>query len=181
MVKPWKVILAFLGVFLAGAVCGVAVAPQIWHLWHPRPPSPSERMRISPGLPNAVRTSMLDRLAKQLELTDEQKQKIEPIAKKLETDTRQMRREGIQKFRATMEKFDADITSLLTPEQREKFEQSRKKQRERIDKFRAEFREHGPGVGPGEPMPGGPDHPEMDHGPGDMPPPPLPDEKPDGK
>ena len=184
MVHPWKVFLAFFGVFLAGIVCGVALAPNIWHLWHPKPPTPVERM--GPGF-NAVRPSMLDRLAKQLDLTAEQKQKIEPIIKKLEADTRQMRRESLREFRTVMEKADADITAQLTPEQRQKFEDSRKHQREKMEKMRAEFREHGPGGGPDGPGPGpmlpGPDHPDMEHGPmehgpGDLPPP---DEKPDGK
>lgn len=185
MVKPWKVILVFLGVFLAGAVCGIALAPDIWHLWHPKPPGAGGSGRINPGF-NAVRMSMLDRLSKQLDLTPEQKEKIAPIIKQLETDTRQLRRESVQKFRVVIEKADADITAQLTPEQRTKFEQSRKRARERIEKLRAEFREHGPRPSPNGPKPGGPGHPEMDHGdldhgPGDMPPPPPPDEKPDEK
>jgi len=184
MVKPWKVILVFVGVFLAGIVCGVGIGPQVWRLWHPRPPSLGPGERASPGLPGAVRASMLDRLSKQLELTAEQKQKIEPLVKKLEADTKQMRREGLQKFRTAMEKFDAEMTAILTPEQKAKFDESRKKQRERMEKMRAEFRERGPKPGePGPgPMPGGPEHPDMehgpmDHGPGDLPPLPPPDEK----
>lgn len=167
MDKPWKVFLVFGGVFLAGVIFGVALAPRWFE--YGRPPLPDRPVR---GIGTAM---MLKRLTAQLDLTPEQQAKIEPILKRVTAETREMRRESIQKFRTAMEKANNEIAAELTPEQKVKLEELRKRFRERIDRFRSEMRERlGPGADHGGPEHRGPAHPDPDR---DEPPPPPDDGK----
>ena len=133
MDKPWKVVLAFVGVFIAGAIFGGALAPR-WlghgHFLQSRAPFGGPRM--------------IDRLSADLALSAEQKEKIVPIVERAETETRRLRRESVQSFRAVIDRMNAEISPELTPEQRVKLEELRKRFRERIERFRSEFhdREH---------------------------------------
>lgn len=135
MDKPWKVILAFAGVFIAGAIFGGALAPR-W-LSYGHPPGPAAQPGRG-GLLGGPR--MLERLERELELTPAQKEKIAPIVARMEDETRRMRRESVQQFRAAMDKTNAEIAAELTPAQRAKLEDLRKRFRERLEHFRADFR-----------------------------------------
>jgi len=129
MNKPWKVILTFAGVFIAGGVCGVALAPR-W-FGHGRPPAHSQFGGLH----------LMDRLSEQLELTAAQKEKIAPIVAHAEMETRRLRRESAQSFHAVMERANTEIAAELTPEQRTKLDDMRKRFRERIERFRGEARD----------------------------------------
>jgi len=81
------------------------------------------------------------RFEKELELTPEQKEKIRPIVARTEQDAMRLRRESIQNFRALMDRMAAEINVELTPEQRTKFEAIRSRLRDRVERFRTEFRD----------------------------------------
>lgn len=133
MEHPWKVIVAFVGVFLAGGIFGAALALR----WAEPPPG---------GRHGAIaELHMMDRLESELALTPAQKEKIAPIVARTEAETRRLRREGIQGFRAVMEKANAEIAAELTPEQRAKLEDMRKRFRERIERFRTRDRDRAKG------------------------------------
>lgn len=123
MNKPWKVVLAFAGVFVAGAIFGGAIAPRWLHF-------------DRPGMRPPFAEAMMERLDQQLNLSDEQKAKIEPIVRRMADETQRMRREGAIAFRAMMDNLNAEIAVELTPEQRVKHEEMRRKIRERIERFR---------------------------------------------
>lgn len=144
MNKPWKVILAFVGVFLAGVICGGALAP-----WWPRPERP-------PGGPRGggARTVM-ERLEKQLDLTEVQKEKIRPIVERMQAETQKLRRESMREFTAAMERMNTAIAAELTPEQRRKLEDMRRRFRERAERFRKAFHEGNGGPPPPPPEEGG--------------------------
>lgn len=134
MEKPWKVVVAFAGVFVAGGIFGAALALR----WA-GPPHPGHRAAIA-------ELHMMDRLNSELSLTPEQRRKIEPIVTRVEAETRRLRRESIQSFRAVMEKANAEIAAELTPEQQAKLEDMRKRFRERVERFRARERDRQKGA-----------------------------------
>jgi Spy/CpxP family protein refolding chaperone len=47
-----------------------------------------------------------------------------------------MRRDGVQTYRTVMDGYNAEIALQLTPEQRTKLEEMRKRFRERMDRVR---------------------------------------------
>ncbi len=126
MNRPWKVIFAFPIVFLAGAIFGGALAPRwlrvvrLQNLQN-RPPF-TERM--------------MQRLDSELKLTDAQKESILPIVKRMAEETQRMRRDGAQTYRTVMDGYNAEIALQLTPEQRAKLDDMRRRFRERMERFR---------------------------------------------
>ncbi len=130
MNKPWKVILAFLGVFLAGAVFGgflsLRVARHFFESAKPRGPVPLEQ--FSP--------QMFKRLAEKLELTPEQKEKIRPILKQTEEEMRRLRQSGMRESMAVADRMHDEVSALLTPEQKAKLESMKREMRERWTKDR---------------------------------------------
>lgn len=123
MSQRWKVILAFTGVFLAGAIFGAALAPE-WLRFN-RPP---KRVPFN--------ERMMERFENDLGLTAEQKEKIRPIVKRMEEETLRMRREGIATYRVVMDGLMAEMALELTPEQRVKLEDAKRRYRERADRLR---------------------------------------------
>lgn len=126
MMKPsWKVILAFVGVFLAGAIFGGALAPRWLRV---------ERQQSRAPFAERV----MERLDRELELTDAQKEKIAPIVRRMAEETQRMRREGAITYRTVMDGLNAEIALELTPEQRAKHEEMRRRYRERAERARGE-------------------------------------------
>jgi Spy/CpxP family protein refolding chaperone len=147
MQSPWKVILAFLGVFVAGAVFGgvftLATAKRNARLNPPpvvrtEPAARPERERDKdnkvakasnqPGIGPA----MMRQLTQQLKLTDEQREKIRPLVARAAEDLQLLRQENLQKTTRVMERMHADITAWLMPEQREELENLKKQMQQRI-------------------------------------------------
>jgi hypothetical protein len=124
MNRPWKVILAFALVFVAGAIFGGALAPR----W----------LRLDLDLQNRppFTERVMKRLDQELSLTDAQRAGILPIVERMAEETQRMRRDGVQTYRTVMDGYNAEIALQLTPEQRTKLEEMRKRFRERMDRVR---------------------------------------------
>ena len=120
MNKPWKIILAFIGVFFAGAVIGGVVAVRFGREIA-REPRPMDRFE----------PMLMKRYANRLELTDEQRTKVREIVRTTEKELREMRSEGFKKAVAAGERMNAQIEQLLTPEQRGRLEELKQEMRER--------------------------------------------------
>ena len=120
MNKPWKIILAFTGVFIAGAVIGGVVALRFGREIT-REPRPMERFE----------PMLMKRYANRLELTDEQRTKVREIVRTTEKELRRLRSEGFKEAVAAGEKMNAQIEQLLTPEQRVRLEELKHEMRER--------------------------------------------------
>jgi len=154
MDKNWKVILAFAGVFLAGAVTGVSVSTLWMHKTPPRP-QPDLRANVEQYVRGQFAT-----ITRKLELTTEQHEQLRPALQRASEEFRSIRRNERQETVRILEKLHSDIVQVLSPEQQERFEKLRSQQRERIQRFLRNS-----GRGPAQPG----DKPVH---PGDAPPPP---------
>ena len=122
MNQPWKVILAFAGVFLAGVICGGPLLDWV------RERSEAKRP------PFAERT--MRRFENELNLTEVQKGRIEPILLRTQTQWRQFRQENVRNLMGVIDRMHADIAAELTPEQRTKLEAISNEFRARAERFR---------------------------------------------
>ena len=128
MNQTWKAILAFTGIFIAGAVFGGFLTLR----FYPQPEPAARTARPLPTSLDQITPQILRRLAHRLELTEEQKEKIRPIIAEADREMRRLRQEG---FRATMtvsKQMYAQLARELTPEQAEKLEQMQREMRERV-------------------------------------------------
>ncbi|MFI5357884.1 MAG: hypothetical protein ACHQ4G_11165 [Opitutales bacterium] len=125
MNKPWKVILAFLGVFVAGAVFGGFVSLR-WGR------GLFERGGFhGPAAIDQFAPMIMRRLTTKLELSQEQTDKIRPIVKTAEEKLRQMRHDNFAASIAVAEQMNSQVAAILTPEQNAKLETMRKEMQER--------------------------------------------------
>ena len=132
MDKPWKVVLAFLGVFVAGIFSGAMLGVRFGRHFMP----PANR---SPGGQN-FGPQMMKRLEEQLELTPEQTTQIAPIVERTQVEVQRLRKENVREMTKVMDQMHTEVSAILTPEQRVKLEELRKKFRERSERLRREFR-----------------------------------------
>jgi Spy/CpxP family protein refolding chaperone len=105
-VMSGKVVLYAALIFLAGAATGALVAPMIGRTFM-RPPRPEQMSR-----------HMLEHLESRLHLTAEQTVKIKPLVEKTGADMETIHRETMKRVIARLRQSHAEISSLLTPEQR---------------------------------------------------------------
>ena len=68
----------------------------------------------------------LEHLSKDLNLTDEQKTKVQPIIDQAKPQIEAIHQEAMEKTRVILESSGAQIRPLLTPEQQEKFDAMKK-------------------------------------------------------
>jgi Spy/CpxP family protein refolding chaperone len=122
MNKPWKVVLAFAAIFLAGSIFGGLLTMRFSQHFGPKrggPPPP-----ISPG--------MLRIFADRLELTPEQKEKIRPMVELADKEMHRMRQVSLKDAGAVLRRLQQEFAKELTPEQRAKLEKMQVQQRERM-------------------------------------------------
>jgi Spy/CpxP family protein refolding chaperone len=116
------------GLFLLGVLIG-ALGNQLWHSHRtiPGPHGPpggrmagheaGRRPGHGPG------PFFLDRLSRQLKLSDEQKQRVAEIIDESHRQAGELRQEMLPRVEAQLEQTRLRILELLTPEQREKFDE----------------------------------------------------------
>jgi len=75
--------------------------------------------------PNAVRKVVAARLAHKLDLTHDQKAKVDEILLRTENDLKGLRQEVGPRFQSIMFAARDDISAVLTPEQQERFRKFR--------------------------------------------------------
>jgi len=127
MDKPWKVILAFTGIFLAGILVGGLVTLRWGKNFGSRLPMGEQ---YGPQL--------MKRLVNQLDLTPEQQAKVKPIVDQATDELRQLRRSAQRTTTAVIERMQGEISAVLTPEQKAKFDAQIAQQRERMKRFMEE-------------------------------------------
>lgn len=109
IVKYWKVLLAMVGIFLAGAVVGGVVTSAL-----------AVRIVKERLNPDNWTANAMERLDRELNLSDEQKRDLEPIVQEAVGKTRRIiRRAGAAWYRNFMS-AKRDIDPYLNPEQRQK-------------------------------------------------------------
>jgi Spy/CpxP family protein refolding chaperone len=159
MNRPWKVILAFIGVFVAGAVFGGFLSLRF-------APEPMRAMRLQRATPMEQFTPQIfKRLSQRLDLTVEQKEKIRPIIKQADAEMRRLRLTGAREAIAVAERMHEQVAALLTPAQLRELENLKREMREHWARERQQ--RWGDRTGPGglpPPPPGeGPTPPPREH------------------
>lgn len=162
MNKPWKVVLAFLGVFVAGAVFGGFLSLRVSRQFGLGPKDEHHASPMDQFVPLILR-----RYSSRLDLTPEQTEKIRPIVKAAGDELRRLRRSNFTETIAVAERMHDQVNAILTPDQRRIFEDMKKELQER---WKSERQRRG-----GDRPPEGP-HPGRDARDGEMPPPPPPGE-----
>ncbi|MCC6414531.1 MAG: hypothetical protein IT582_01280 [Opitutaceae bacterium] len=120
MNKTWKVIVAFLGVFIAGGVIGGVLSLRLVRE-HAR-----ERRTMDRFEPMAMK-----RYVERLGLTDEQRARVREIVRATDTELRRLRGEGFKATVAAGEEMNTRIEQLLTAEQKVRLEKIKQEMRER--------------------------------------------------
>lgn len=147
MDKPWKVILAFIGVFAAGAIFGgmftigvgkkfraeVARAiqtqqpqPQTQQPAAKAPPrkAPGETATTTPA-GRGFTPAMMRQLSQRLSPTPDQQKAIRTIVLRANDDWQRLGREHIADIARVTDRMYEDISALLSPEQRQQLEKMR--------------------------------------------------------
>lgn len=132
MDKPWKVILAFTGIFLAGILVGGLVTLRWGKNFAQRLPMSEQ---YGPQL--------MRRLVTQLDLTPEQQAKVKPIVDQAAEELHQLRRTTQRTSAAVLVRMQGDIAALLTPAQKIKFDEQVTQQRERWERLKRFGEERG--------------------------------------
>lgn len=148
MDKSWRVILAFIGIFVAGTVTGglitlrvvqtVKGGPRGERWFRSPPPGQAQPASSNNPAPPQIGLQLFRRITDQLDLTPEQKEKIRPIEVRTSEDLRRLRRDVQHNTELLIEKSQDEIAAILTPEQRAKFEELVARGRERVKKFMQE-------------------------------------------
>ncbi|MEO6244731.1 MAG: hypothetical protein ABIQ12_04780 [Opitutaceae bacterium] len=154
MDKPWKVVFAFVGVFIAGAVFGgfftlrstlrrpspevvtlpAAVIPVVAPV-----PGPTK-----PGLPRVgISAALMRQFAQRLSLTNDQREKVRPIFARWGEDFQHLRQENERQQQQYLgdsvrlsERMFGDVAAILSPEQRVELEKMRRESEERVERER---------------------------------------------
>lgn len=144
MDKPWKIAIVLLGIFVAGALTGGAVAIRF-----------VQKKFAARPMPEQWAPMQMKRMAERLDLTPEQMEQLHPIVKRNMEELNRLRTYSFAETRSIIERMQREIADKLTPEQRAKFEQMNKELRERAQRFqqeRAGQRRFGPDDGRNRPM-----------------------------
>jgi len=112
----WKLILAFVLVFLAGAACGFFGA---FHVHHFFAQMDSESMA----------QHLKKRLRAELKLTPEQMQQISPVIDRAASQLKTKREQTMRDVHEIFEQAHRDMQPFLTPEQRTRLEELEKRHR----------------------------------------------------
>jgi Spy/CpxP family protein refolding chaperone len=127
-VNVWKVILVTLVIFSAGAITGSLVTRQALLNVEPFAEHHSTTNRHGPGRPERMmRMEFLTRAETQLDLTPEQIIQIEEIVQDGQARTRTLWEEVSPRMREEFKTTQDRIREVLTPIQRDRFEELLKK------------------------------------------------------
>jgi Spy/CpxP family protein refolding chaperone len=125
LVNTWKVIFATLVIFGAGVITGGLLVAHSEHLRPRRPQHSATPGRATqPSLAGGMKFEFLRRVEHDLNLTAEQRARVDQILSQSQERTRGLMREEVQK---TKDQF----REVLTPEQRTRFDELLKQQRAR--------------------------------------------------
>jgi Spy/CpxP family protein refolding chaperone len=114
-----------LAIFLAGAASGALVAWQV-----------SRRTPVAPLTPVEIGTRLRARFQTKLELTPEQRQKVDPMIDQAMLRVEAIRQETANHVFANVSQLHQQMLTVLTPEQKARFEEL---EHERRDYLRQKF------------------------------------------
>ena len=104
---------------------GLALASLVY-LQAKEPGEHGPKPEHGPGPHHMMMGNPFDHLTKDLNLTDDQKTKVEPIIDQTKPQMAAIHKEAMEKMHALLESAGAQIRPLLTPEQQVKFDAMKK-------------------------------------------------------
>jgi Spy/CpxP family protein refolding chaperone len=104
---------------------GLALASVVY-LQAEEPADKRPKHEHGPGGPHHMMGNPLEHLSKDLNLTDDQKTKVQPIIDQTKPQMAAIHKEAMEKMHALMENAGNQIRPLLTPEQQVKFDAMKK-------------------------------------------------------
>jgi Spy/CpxP family protein refolding chaperone len=123
-VSPWKVIMATMVIFACGVITGAMVSRTVVMGLGEHPPGAAapilSRTAAGPVL-QMQRADFLKRLDKQLDLSDGQREQIGKILKASHERTQPLWNQIAPQMKEELQKVREEIRGELTPEQRKKF------------------------------------------------------------
>lgn len=123
-----KLISALAGIFVCGAVSGALVT------WALTPP-PKVRPQMGPRpLIEQFARNQASRLVEQLKLTEEQRKQVDPLMERTKNELSALDQDARKQTAQVFERLHADLSKILTPEQRTKLTKLREQQLERMRK-----------------------------------------------
>jgi Spy/CpxP family protein refolding chaperone len=154
MAKTWQVVFAFIGIFMAGTFTGGLLALRIARQLAPQHPG------FNQGAVEQFVPGQMGKLAQQLDLTKEQREKIRPIVQRSGEALRRLRQDAQRETHEILERMHDRVAVELTPEQLITFDKMREQQRQRFMQG-AQDRKGRPGPPPdGWPKSQGDQHPD---------------------
>lgn len=168
-----KAILIFLCIFLAGGVAGHFTGLRMACEQGKKKPEPTAQAQSQPRRPVEEWSNRFKKeFSTRVGITPEQQASIEPLVVEAQVEFRQLREHFGQQAADVSERLEAHVMTLLTEEQKPKYQQMIN---ERLERFRKKEAERAAAAAAaasrGEPPPGPPHR-------GDRPPPPPSGEKP---
>jgi Spy/CpxP family protein refolding chaperone len=113
----WKLLLAFVLVFLAGIACGFFAAVHAHHVF------------IAQMASDSMAQHMKERLRAELKLTPDQVEKISPIIDRAASELKTTREQTMQSVHKIFSQTHREMEPFLTPEQRTKLGQMEQRHR----------------------------------------------------
>lgn len=158
MEKPWKVIAAFVAVFIAGSIFGGFFALRLGRQFAGQPRVAGVAANPGPFNPPAG-PQLLRRFAERLELTEEQRDKLRPVVARAEQQLGHVRQTSLEQTEAILRRMQQEFRAELTPPQIRVLDRLQRIQNENLLRER-EQRQRAPNFEPG-PMPGMPFRPSQ--------------------
>jgi Spy/CpxP family protein refolding chaperone len=133
-VNSWKVILATMVIFGAGVITGALV------LQFSSSPSPLQHQRSAhpgeAGSPGGMRLEFLRRMQRELNLTAEQRERVDKLLKQSQERTRKVMEPVTPQLHQELQRAKAEFREVLTSEQQTHFDELLKQQQ----RFREQHR-----------------------------------------
>lgn len=121
--SPWKVILATLVIFCSGIAVGALLVKK-----KSRPTPVAHALQRghtnAPSAWNLLQKELVRKMDRELDLSSEQRERIEKILKESQERTKQIREKIAPEMREEVKTVREQIRSELKPEQKQKFEEA---------------------------------------------------------
>ena len=137
--NTWKVILATMVIFITGAVTGSLLVRNFGSAPAPKteaaaPQQP--RAFVPGGAAGVVRVEFLRRAERELNLTINQRDEVDRIIRESQERTKKLMEPIQPQIREEMQQTKDQFMAVLTPEQKSRFEELLKQQRQQFQKSR---------------------------------------------
>jgi len=117
-VNTWKIILATILIFGSGVVTGGLLVRQTGHTESPRQARFPAVTALQPAVPGGYRLEFLRRAQRELNLTAEQRERVEKIFSQSQERTKRLMEPVAPHLREELDRAKREFSEILTPPQR---------------------------------------------------------------